>query len=89
MSISFIYNTAIPKGAQKKWLFTPMRQLGLSENLMILRNSQSTYHKGEAPPSAYWDNVRLLLETAEEEFIEAQDYLEKALDNIEEVREQL
>ena len=56
---------------------------------MILRNSQSTYHKGEAPPSAYWDNVRLLLETAEEEFIEAQDYLEKALDNIEEVREQL
>jgi len=43
----------------------------------------------KAPPSTYWDNVRLLLETVEEEFVEAQCRFEKALDNIKEARKQL
>ena len=33
----------------------------------------------KAPPSAYWDNVRLKLEEAEDEAIEAQYCLEEAL----------
>ena len=31
------------------------------------------------PPSVYWDNVHLLLETVEKESIEAQYYLEEAI----------
>jgi len=40
----------------------------------------------KAPPSAYWDNVVTELKKFEDEAIEAQYYLEKALDNIEEAR---
>ena len=45
--------------------------------------------KEKAPPSAYWDNVRLLWEPVVKEAVEVQDYFEKALDNIKEAREQL
>jgi len=38
----------------------------------------------KAPPSAYWDNVRLKLKEAEDEAIEVQYYFEKALKSKEE-----
>jgi len=43
----------------------------------------------KAPPSVYWGNVVTELKKVEDEAIEVQYYLEKALDNIEEAREQL
>ena len=52
-------------------------------------NSQYTYRKEKAPPSAYWDKAVLELKKVEDEEIKAQDYFEKALENIKEAREQL
>ena len=43
----------------------------------------------QAPPSAYWDNVKLKLKEAEDEAIEAREYLEKAIKLKKEAREQL
>jgi len=40
-------------------------------------------------PSVYWDQAHRSLKKAEKKAIEARDYLEKALDNISEAREQL